>query len=191
MGSKIFREKSIERVSSPEQLDDYLKVPNVSIWVILVTLLIMATSVIVWANAGNIITKIDTTGSFVIKNSKNLSVSAVVPVDEAKNVKLNNPCKIYDRYSGAGECLLGHVINVSKDVSLFSGANYPKDWVSNKITENGECVLVNIELEPGDAGNSYKWQDNKKAKNTDFMKHGNLCKVEIVTETIKPISFLF
>ena len=35
MENKLFREKSIERISSPEQLNDYLHVTNPGIWILL------------------------------------------------------------------------------------------------------------------------------------------------------------
>ena len=191
MGSKIFREKSIERISSPEQLSDYLKVPNVSIWIILLTLFFIAASIIVWSFAGDIMTRIETTGIFTAEINKSLNVSAVVSKDESKNIKLGMPCRVYNRYSDDEECVLGYVTDVARDVTLFDGENYPKKWVNDKIFESGECVLVSIDLvkEPN-SSNNYKWQDDKAALDQGFLKRGNLCKVNIITEVIKPIDFL-
>ena len=191
MGRKIFREKSIERISSPEQLDDYLKVPNISVWVSLLTLFFMAASVIVWSFAGDITTRIKTTGMFITQGDKSLGVSAVVSKDEAKNIKLGVPCRIYNRYSEDEECVLGYVTDVAKDVSLFDGESYPKKWVSKDIFESGECVLINIELaRKNNSNNIYKWHGDKEALDQSFLKRGNLCKVDIITEIIKPIDFL-
>ncbi len=44
----IFRKKSLDRVSSPEQLDNYLKVTKPSVWLILVGIIIILVGVIVW-----------------------------------------------------------------------------------------------------------------------------------------------
>ena len=35
MASSIFREKSLKRISSPEQLNDYIKVSQPSVWIAL------------------------------------------------------------------------------------------------------------------------------------------------------------
>ena len=35
MKNQLFREKSMERVSSPEQLNDYIRVANPSVWLAL------------------------------------------------------------------------------------------------------------------------------------------------------------
>ena len=50
----IFREKSIERVSSPEQLNDYIKVTTPSIWVILLAVAVLLIGLLVWSIFGEI-----------------------------------------------------------------------------------------------------------------------------------------
>ena len=50
----IFRKKSLERVTSPEQLDDYIKVTTPSVWIILAATLILIIGVLVWAVFGKI-----------------------------------------------------------------------------------------------------------------------------------------
>lgn len=50
----IFREKSIDRVSSPEQLNDYIKVTTPSVWLILFATLILIAGILVWAIFGKI-----------------------------------------------------------------------------------------------------------------------------------------
>ena len=51
---QIFREKSIERVSSPEQLDDYIKVTTPSVWLILsATIALLAGVCIVFSPGEN------------------------------------------------------------------------------------------------------------------------------------------
>lgn len=41
MSSDLFRKKSIERVSSPEQLNDYVKVSSPGVWAVLAAVLIL------------------------------------------------------------------------------------------------------------------------------------------------------
>ena len=41
MNSSIFREKSIKKVSTPEELDDYLRVTGPSVWMILAAVVIL------------------------------------------------------------------------------------------------------------------------------------------------------
>lgn len=50
----IFRQKSIERVSSPEQLDSYLKVTSPSVWLALIGIIVVLTGAIVWGSVGKL-----------------------------------------------------------------------------------------------------------------------------------------
>ncbi|WP_026492478.1 hypothetical protein [Butyrivibrio sp. XPD2002] len=52
--NKIFREKSIERVSSPEQLNDYIQVTTPSIWIILLAVIVLLTGTLIWGIFGEI-----------------------------------------------------------------------------------------------------------------------------------------
>ena len=51
---KIFRKKSLERVTSPEQLDDYIRVTTPSVWMILFAMLILIAGTLFWAVFGKI-----------------------------------------------------------------------------------------------------------------------------------------
>ena len=51
---RIFREKSLDRVTSPEQLDDCIKVTTPSVWLILIATLILIFGVCFWAVFGKI-----------------------------------------------------------------------------------------------------------------------------------------
>ncbi len=55
----IFRQRSLERISSPEQLTDYLKVTNIGVWVILAAVIILLAGLFVWSMVGNLETITD------------------------------------------------------------------------------------------------------------------------------------
>ena len=50
----IFREKSIERVSSPEQLNDYIRVTTPSVWLVLAAMIILLAGMLVWSIFGTV-----------------------------------------------------------------------------------------------------------------------------------------
>lgn len=54
MNNSIFRQKSIDRVSSPEKLDDYIRVTTPSVWIALAAILILLVGTIVWGTLGEV-----------------------------------------------------------------------------------------------------------------------------------------
>lgn len=60
MSRNIFRNKSIDRISSPEQLNGYVRVSNPGVWVTLVAILILIAGICVWGIFGSLDTLIST-----------------------------------------------------------------------------------------------------------------------------------
>jgi len=50
----IFREKSLKRVTSPENLDKYIKSTTPSLWLLLTSVILILVGVLVWATYGKI-----------------------------------------------------------------------------------------------------------------------------------------
>ena len=50
----IFRRKSIERVSSPEQLNDYIRVTNPSMWLVMLAIILLLTGMVIWSIFGTV-----------------------------------------------------------------------------------------------------------------------------------------
>lgn len=58
MNNQIFRKKSVDRMSSPEQLNDYIKVTNPGVWMALAAIVILLIGVCVWGVFGKLETKL-------------------------------------------------------------------------------------------------------------------------------------
>ena len=87
--NKIFRQKSIERLSSPEDLNEYLQAVNPSGWLVLISVLLILAGMLVWCYAGNIEMKIDVEAK----------VSGGVAHFTAENLKSGLPVRIGDTES--------------------------------------------------------------------------------------------
>ena len=59
MNKRIFRDKNIERISSPEQLDDYVKVANPAVEMILISIIVLLIGICVWGKFGHLDTTLD------------------------------------------------------------------------------------------------------------------------------------
>lgn len=62
MNSSIFRRKSMDKISSPEQMNDYIRVANPSVWMILAAIIVLLIGVCVWGMYGQLDTKLQTGG---------------------------------------------------------------------------------------------------------------------------------
>ena len=62
MNKQLFKKSNMEKISSPEQLHNYVRVANPGLWMVLSAIVILLTGVIVWGFIG----KIDTTMSTAI-----------------------------------------------------------------------------------------------------------------------------
>ena len=76
MNKQLFKKSNMDRFSSPEQLQDYVKVANPGLWMVILAIVILLVGVIVWGFIG----KIDTTmGAAIVTDSG----SAVIYVGES------------------------------------------------------------------------------------------------------------
>ncbi len=57
--NSVFRKKTLERISSPEQLTDYLHVTGPGIWIMLIIIMLLLGSLFTWAAIGTLETKAD------------------------------------------------------------------------------------------------------------------------------------
>ena len=52
--SDLFRKKAMDRVSSPEDLNEYIKVITPSVWLLLTAIIILLVGMVVWSIAGSV-----------------------------------------------------------------------------------------------------------------------------------------
>ena len=78
----LFRKKAVERISSPEKLNDYIHVTSPSIWMALGAIILILVGALVWATFGNIYTTVN--GAGVVRD-ENLVI--YVKVSDRPSVK--------------------------------------------------------------------------------------------------------
>ncbi len=54
MNEELFRKKSLEKIKSPESLDDYIRVTNPGVWLLLVSIIVLLAGACVWGCFGHI-----------------------------------------------------------------------------------------------------------------------------------------
>ena len=54
MSEEIFRKKSLDKVKSPENLDDYIRVSNPGVWLLLFSVIVLLIGACIWGAFGHI-----------------------------------------------------------------------------------------------------------------------------------------
>ena len=62
MSKQLFRQKSLDKITSPEQMGDYIRVSNPSVWMILAAIIVLLIGVCVWGVFGRLDTTLQTGG---------------------------------------------------------------------------------------------------------------------------------
>lgn len=70
MDEQIFRKKSLDRISSPEQLDDYLKVSTPNLWLVLCAVIVLLFGILTWASVDYLETSISAVGTIENKEAE-------------------------------------------------------------------------------------------------------------------------
>lgn len=192
MKDSLFRKKNLERISSPEQLNDYIKVSNPSVWLIIGAMLIIAFAFSVWAFSGDITSEVSGTGVFQGSSKNGIdSVVCYVDANYAQKIKEGAKVRIYDKTKPMSAYVNGEVTKISqipvKQEDILH--SYSSEYVADSILEADYGVGVLIKVNKTSDGN-YDWANNEVGDET-FLKLDDLCKVDIITESVKPIAFLF
>lgn len=61
MNEEIFRKKNLDKAKSPENLDDYIRVSNPGVWLLLVSVILLLAGACVWGIFGKIESTLPTT----------------------------------------------------------------------------------------------------------------------------------
>jgi len=195
----IFRKKSLERISSPEQLNDYIKVSNPSVWIIIIAIFCVLGGGFYWGVAGRIPTTVAVNGaSYVEENAKEAEFVKcyLSEKDAAKVTKAINEGTIAsvsvipsdnDEY-GSINCVLPTKEDIAAE--KVSSAKIKKEFEgylgSSLASVDGYYTELKLRLEKKDG--RLAWSNDK---NHVAMLQGNTsCKVSIVTKEDQPIQFL-
>ena len=87
--NEIFRKTNLERISSPEKLNDYIKVINPSVVIMLAALGLLLIGGLIWGFFGNIPLTISASGAFYSHEDGDVCdrLAVVVPVEDSGSLK--------------------------------------------------------------------------------------------------------
>ena len=144
MANPILSKNSNNKVSSPEQLNDYIKVSSVGIWLILCVLILFLVSVFVWAIFGSLTTT-------VAANGVCDGTQVVCYVDNTDSVDIGDKVKINGK---EGEIVAIAETPVSSSALSEKYDEYtvyslqPADWSYEVTVKCDDCTegVVNVKI---------------------------------------------
>lgn len=171
---KIFREKSMEQLSTPEQLTGYLRVTGPGVWIVLAGLAVLLAGLLVWGIFGRLVSTV--------------TVPAKVENGKAYCYVLQDDLRLFDKNTGKKNAdsqdtgkkdddMIGIIIG---DVHMEAD---PKDAVTATLDSSSEPELYSSGyLSAG---------KNVVILTCDTTLKDGFYNAEVVTDELKPITLLF
>ena len=82
MKEDIFRKKSLDKVKSPENMDDYIQVANPGVWLLLISVLLLLAGAIIWGIFGHV----DSTAATTVRVENGAAV-CYIPDERVSSVQ--------------------------------------------------------------------------------------------------------
>lgn len=116
MDNQLFRKQSMDRISSPEQLQDYMRVTSPGIWMVLSAVIVLLAGLIICSMVGKIETKYEVKAE--VQDGK---VSVILDPDTEYKVEKGMTLRIGDQ-----DVSIGYVRSLeSGETVVTAGASLP------------------------------------------------------------------
>ncbi len=166
MSESLFRKASLDSISSPEQLNDYIKVSTPSVWIVLAALIILVVAVLVWGFTGSLPTTVNAPCAVL-----DGGITCFLTTEDTARVQVGQTAWITG--SGLSE-QEGSVVSISaipvSAAEVLDELN--SDYLAQLLVVDAFAFKVIIAPDEGD------------------YSHQQILDVRIVTESIRPIDFL-
>ncbi len=135
--NQLFRKKSIDSISAPEEINEYIRVVGINVWIILVAVVVLLSGVLVWAAFGRLETREKTRA--VVSNGAAL---CYLTADVVKEVTTENVIKIGNKQAD--------VVYVS-DEPVTAGSVYSeRDLTELGLDQKEKVYAVSSEINLSD-----------------------------------------
>lgn len=160
MSNTLFRKTSLEHVSSPEQLNDYIRVTNPGVWLVLGAVTVLLVAVLVWGFLGALPTTLSAQGLSV-----NGEVAVFLSQEDAADLK-----------PGAKATIDG------AQASVYAIADVPLS--REEVIALSQSDYIAYKLNPGE------WNVRVTLRADAPISDEALHEVSIVASSVRPIDFL-
>lgn len=98
MDNELFRKKSLDKIKSPDNIDDFIRVSNPGVWLLIVSVIMLLLGMCLWGFWGHVDSTIGTT--VYVENG---TIFCYVPEEMATSVKTGMTVKFEDYEAVVGD----------------------------------------------------------------------------------------
>lgn len=189
----IFRKSSLERISSPEQLNEYIKVTSPSLFVILLAIFIVLLSLGVWLFKAEIPKYVNIEGIIAsdIYEPDTQKLYCYVPISTSKRISKNMEVQVSPDFASKEEYgyMHGIVSEVGDEIitgsylnEKFSNPSILSPIFSSQSTQTSNLVEITIDL----GG----WSNQKGQEEVEITE-GTTCNAAIIIGKQKAKELIF
>lgn len=205
MARQIYRKKLMERISSPEQLDEMIVITSPSYWMAILGGAVIIVAALFWSVFGSIPISMETTGIFVsahisdqqTADSQSIGEQQVicyVPISFGKKIIPGMEAVICPTTVSQQEYgnMMGEVLAVDPYVTSYEdiAAALGSESLAQMFSQNGPVVSVTFKLRTDPTTASGFWWSNGNGAAV-VLAEGTIVTADIILEEKSPISMLF
>lgn len=180
MDNKIFRKVSVERLSSPENLDQMMRVVPAKNWIALACLLVLAAVIVTWALLGEIPRQVEGSGMLSpVSSGASQEVVAVFSAEDGRTIRLG-----MDAFA----------VFPSQNNTVIAGR------IAAVLPEEGEMIegiesistdiVMNLAAKPGDILALVRLDAAEAARAGKMLAAGEPCRIEVTVERFHPVRLI-
>ena len=190
MENKLFRKSALDKISSPEQLNEYMKVAGPGVWLILAGLAVTIAAFFLWGINGSIPETVDVTGTALTLDGAPMAIYCYLPVEYNKLIAEGMDVRVSPDYAPREQYgyIYGKIVSESSsaiDIEELR-AKLGADFQLLNIPE-GNVIEVIIELER--VYDELFWS-TFRGESVDVIV-GSTCQVTVITAERRPIELMF
>lgn len=185
----LFRKSTLDRVSSPDQLNEYIKVTNPGLIVMLLGIFTIIAAGLVWLFSGEIPQTVSISGVVATDKTGVQKIYSYVPIGTSKRLSKDMPVQIALDYADREEYGYknGHILSVGDEIVTSA-------YIENKFSDPQEvAVAVASAMQGGNVVEvemSIEDWSSEKGKDVEITD-GAGCAVSAIVGETKPYQLIF
>lgn len=192
----LFRKKALEKLQSPEQLNQLLTVTSPRGWLALVMLSILLLAAALWGILGTIQASVSGSGVLVggVENGDGLEAVLYVTLEDGRRIRPGIPAQLSPATARKEQygLLVGEVSSVGVRPSTLTEMKeiLGSDSYGQSLAATGNLIEVRVRLvEDSGTPSGYKWTSATGPLTT--LQAGTLCTGVVVIDQLHPIELVF